>query len=83
MNRVRREAAARRIMEAAPPPRVPPELYPEIVRRGERLLWRHRVAVRLMWLVLCAAAVAFTVWALTAQPWVEPPSQTTPPLTGW
>jgi hypothetical protein len=36
-----------------------------------------------MWLLLLAAAVAFTVWAVTAHPWVEPPSETTPPLTGW
>ncbi|MEV8091599.1 hypothetical protein [Streptomyces nigra] len=83
MNRVRREAAARRLMEAAPPPPVPPELYPEIVRRGERLLRLHRAAVLLMWVLLGAAALAFTVWAITTQPWVEPPSETTPPLTGW
>jgi hypothetical protein len=36
-----------------------------------------------MWLLLFAAAVAFVVWASMARPWVEPPSQTTPPLTGW
>jgi hypothetical protein len=36
-----------------------------------------------MWLLLFAASVAFTVWALTARPWVEPPSTTTPPMTGW
>ena len=36
-----------------------------------------------LWLLLCAATVAFVVWALTARPWVEPPSQTTPPYTGW
>jgi ferric-dicitrate binding protein FerR (iron transport regulator) len=47
------------------------------------LLRRRRLARGLLWLLLCAAAVAFTVWAVEAQPWVEPPSQTTPPITGW
>jgi hypothetical protein len=82
VNRPEREAAVRRIMEQAPPP-VPPELYAEVVRHGGRMLRRRTVARRLLWLLLVAAGVAFTVWALTARPWVEPPSQTTPPLTGW
>jgi hypothetical protein len=47
------------------------------------MLRRRRTARRLMWLLLWAGVVAFTVWALMAQPWVEPPSETTPPLTGW
>ncbi|MER6530311.1 hypothetical protein [Streptomyces sp. NPDC001508] len=83
MNRPEREAAARRIMERMPAPTVPPDLHPEVVRRGSRMLRRRTAARRLLWLVLLAAAVAFTVWAATARPWVEPPSQTTPPLTGW
>jgi hypothetical protein len=82
VNRPEREAAVRRIMEQTPP-QVPPELYGEVVRRGGRMLRRRRMARRLMWLLLCAAAVAFVVWALMARPWVEPPSDTTPPLTGW
>ncbi|MGI5457399.1 hypothetical protein ACQEWB_30395 [Streptomyces sp. CA-249302] len=82
MNRPEREASARRIMESVPPP-VPPELYAEVMRRGARMLKRRMIARRLMWLLLCAAAVAFVVWALMARPWVEPPSQTTPPYTGW
>ncbi|MDO0926001.1 hypothetical protein QQY24_11415 [Streptomyces sp. TG1A-8] len=82
MNRSEREAAVRRIMEAAPVP-VPPGLHGEAVRRGTRLLRRRRFARRLLWLLLCAAAVAFTVWAVRAHPWVEPPSRTTPPVTGW
>ncbi|GHI05364.1 hypothetical protein AQI88_23000 [Streptomyces cellostaticus] len=82
MNRSEREAAARRIMEQAPAP-VPPDLYGEVVRRGNRALRRRRVVGRLLWLLLCAVAVAFTVWAVHAHPWVEPPSQTTPPITGW
>ncbi|WP_228472642.1 hypothetical protein [Streptomyces cyaneochromogenes] len=82
MSRPQREAAVRRIMEGTPPP-VPPELYAEAVRRGVRMLRRRTVAVRLMWLLLFAATVAFVVWAVMARPWVEPPSETTPPLTGW
>ncbi|MEJ8670867.1 MULTISPECIES: hypothetical protein [unclassified Streptomyces] len=82
MNRAQREAAARRIMERTPPS-VPPELYAEAVQRGGRMLRRRKAAMLLMWLVLFAATMAFVVWALTARPWVEPPSETTPPLTGW
>lgn len=69
-------------MERSPTP-VPPDLYPEVLRRGGRMLRRRRATALLMWLLLLAAAVAFTVWAVTARPWVEPPSETTPPLTGW
>ncbi|CAL9468424.1 hypothetical protein SUDANB105_02772 [Streptomyces sp. enrichment culture] len=82
MNRPEREAAVRRIMERAAPA-VPPELYADVVRRGGRMLRRRVLARRVGWLLLLAAGVAFTVWALTARPWVEPPSTTTPPLTGW
>lgn len=82
MNRAQREAAARQIMERTPTP-VPPDLYPEVLRRGGRMLRRRKAAARLMWLLLFAATAAFVVWALTARPWVEPPSETTPPLTGW
>ncbi|MEG3630589.1 hypothetical protein [Streptomyces poriticola] len=82
MNRPEREAAVRRIMARSAPP-VPPGLAADAVRRGEAKL-RHRTAARrLMWLLLTAAAVALAVWTLTAQPWAEPPSETTPPLTGW
>lgn len=82
MNRAEREAAARRIMEQAPAP-LPPDLYGEVVRRGDRMLRRRRVVHRLLWLLLWATAVAFTVWAVRTHPWVEPPSQTTPPITDW
>jgi hypothetical protein len=82
VNRSEREAAVRRILDGTPPP-VPPELYPEVVRRGGHMLRRRTVARRLLWLLLFAASVAFAVWALMAHPWVEPPSETTPPLTGW
>lgn len=77
-----REAAVRRILERTPPP-VPPELYGDALRRGRRMLRRRTAARRLMWLVLLAAVVAFVVWASMTRPWVEPPSNTTPPVTGW
>ncbi|WAZ23770.1 hypothetical protein STRCI_005136 [Streptomyces cinnabarinus] len=82
MNRSEREAAARRIMERTAPA-VPPDLCSNAVRRGGRMLRRRRAALRLMWLLMFAATVAFVVWALMARPWVEPPSEVTPPLTGW
>ncbi|WP_053660461.1 hypothetical protein [Streptomyces sp. MMG1121] len=82
MNRPEREAAVRQIMEQAPAP-LPPDLYAEAVRRGERMLRRARLVRRMLWLLACAAAVAFSVWAAHAHPWMLPPSQTTPPVTGW
>ncbi|WP_053753647.1 hypothetical protein [Streptomyces sp. MMG1533] len=82
MNRPEREATVRRIMDRSVPS-VPPELYGEVVRRGGRMLRRRRAARRLLWLLLAAVVVAFVVWALMVQPWVEPPSETTPPLTDW
>ncbi|EFL34516.1 predicted protein [Streptomyces viridochromogenes DSM 40736] len=77
-----REAAVRRLMEQTPRP-VPPEIHTEAVRRGGRMLRRRALTRRVLWLLAFAAVVAFTVWALTVHPWVEPPSDTTPPLTGW
>ncbi|SES49460.1 hypothetical protein SAMN04487983_108010 [Streptomyces sp. yr375] len=82
MNRPEREAAVRQLMERTPP-HVPPELHADVVRRGGRMLRRRTIARWLLWVLLCAAIVAFAVWAVVAQPWVEPPSQTTPPLTDW
>ncbi|MET9681529.1 hypothetical protein [Streptomyces coeruleorubidus] len=78
-----REAAVRRLLEQAPSRSVPPEIHAEAVRRGARMLRRRMVARRLLWLLMFTAAVALVVWALTARPWVEPPSDTTPPLTSW
>ncbi|MGH4033867.1 hypothetical protein ACQB60_33610 [Actinomycetota bacterium Odt1-20B] len=78
----RKESAVRRILDAAPPS-VPPELYEEAVRRGGRILRRRTLLRRVLWLLLFAASVAFIVWAAAVHPWVEPPSDTTPPVTGW
>ncbi|MEV8043254.1 hypothetical protein AB0P02_05305 [Streptomyces griseoluteus] len=82
MIRPEREAAVRRLMEAVPVG-VPPELPGEAVRRGARLLRLRRAGRRLLWLVLCAAAAAFLTWAALTRPWAEPPTLTTPPVTGW
>lgn len=82
MSRISREATVRRMLEQSPPP-VPPDLHAEAVRRGSRILRRRTLARRAMWLLSLAMTVAFVVWAVTARPWVEPPSETTPPLTGW
>ncbi|WP_394431023.1 hypothetical protein [Streptomyces sp. SGAir0957] len=79
----RTEATVRAVLDAAPPPVVPADLGAEAMRRGGRTLRRRQVARRVLWLLLCAAVVAFVVWATMARPWVEPPDTTTPPLTGW
>ncbi|MFD5125581.1 hypothetical protein [Streptomyces sp. NPDC058385] len=78
----RREREVRAVLEAAQGA-LPPGIHAEAVRRGGRILRRRRVLRRLMWLALCLATTVFFVWALLARPWVEPPSGTTPPLTGW
>ncbi|MEV0322733.1 hypothetical protein ACIBKX_21125 [Streptomyces sp. NPDC050658] len=78
----RKENAVRQLLEGTPPA-VPAGLYEEAVRRGGRMLRRRRLLRRLMWLLLLAATVAFVIWASLTQPWVDPPSETTPPLTRW
>lgn len=77
-----REAVVRKLLEQTPSP-VPPDLYPEVVRRGNRMLRRRQVARRLLWLALLAAALAFVIWASITRPWMEPPSTTTPPVSNW
>ncbi|WP_306317771.1 MULTISPECIES: hypothetical protein [unclassified Streptomyces] len=79
----RQEAAVRAVLDAEPAPVVPAELCAEAMRRGGRARRRRRAALRLLWCVLVIAVVAFLVWATVDRPWVEPPSKTTPPLTGW
>ncbi|MFG2500254.1 hypothetical protein ACGFSB_18830 [Streptomyces sp. NPDC048441] len=79
----RKENAIRQLLDSGVPPSVPTELYEEALRRGGRKLRRRRALRRLLWLLLLVAVAAFVVWASVAQPWVEPPSKTTPPLTNW
>ncbi|RII20932.1 hypothetical protein DSC45_02285 [Streptomyces sp. YIM 130001] len=78
----RREDQVRQLL-AGPLPAVPPGLAAAAAARGERRLRRQRALRRVMWLLLCLAVVAFTVWASVEQPWVRPPAETTPPLQGW
>ncbi|WP_030623305.1 hypothetical protein [Streptomyces sclerotialus] len=78
----RKEAEVRRMLDGPHSP-VPPDLALRAAVRGRRLLLRRRRLGRTGWLLLFLAAVAFTVWAVTQQPWVPPPSRTTPPLEGW
>ncbi|MFF8842630.1 hypothetical protein ACF08N_07820 [Streptomyces sp. NPDC015127] len=78
----RKESEVRRMMEG-PQPAVPADLGVRAAARGGRLLRRRRVLRRVAWLVLVAAALAFAVWATVYQPWVVPPSETTPPLEGF
>ncbi|MBP5861563.1 hypothetical protein QBA57_14345 [Streptomyces scabiei] len=77
-----RESAVRQILERGPV-QVPPDLCAVAVRRGGRMLRRRTAARHVLWVVLAVAVVAFAVWALTVRPWVEPPSTTTPPVSGW
>ncbi|MEE4491006.1 hypothetical protein ACIBI8_01355 [Streptomyces sp. NPDC050529] len=78
----RKEDEVRRMLEG-PRPQVPAELAARAEERGVRLLRRRRVLRRLWLLMVTAAVVAFTVWAVVAQPWQVPPAETTPPLEGW
>ncbi|MFF1924551.1 hypothetical protein ACFVW8_28775 [Streptomyces sp. NPDC058221] len=77
----RKEDEVRRMLEG-PHPQVPADLAERAVQQGGRLLRRQRVLRLLGLLALVAAAVAFTVWAVTVQPWQVPPAETTPPLGG-
>ncbi|MFE5092877.1 hypothetical protein ACFRCI_21590 [Streptomyces sp. NPDC056638] len=77
-----REDEVRRMLDG-PHPQVPADLAQRAAERGGRLLRRRRFARTLVLLAAFAAVVAFTVWAVAAQPWQLPPTETTPPLNGW
>ncbi|MFC9246835.1 hypothetical protein ACFT7S_23415 [Streptomyces sp. NPDC057136] len=72
----------RRMLEV-PRPQVPADLALRSAERGARLLRRHRAARRVAMCLMCAAVVAFVVWAGVTRPWEVPPAGTTPPLEGW
>lgn len=82
MTRERKEERVRRLVDG-PYPTVPPDVCAEAMRRGALHEHRRTVARRLVWLLVCAALVAFVVWAVVEQPWVLPPAKTTPPLDDW
>ncbi|QGV78860.1 hypothetical protein [Streptomyces ficellus] len=79
----RKEDEVRRLLDAPAHVHVPPDLLPRAVSRGTRALHRARLLRRALWVLLTAAAVAFTVWASVAEPWRTPPSGVTPPFRGW
>ncbi|MEV7421096.1 hypothetical protein [Streptomyces sp. NPDC091212] len=78
----RKEDEVRRILDRERP-EVPAGLVSRAAGRGARLLRLRRAAHGLLWAVLVAAVLVFTVWAWTAHPWYVPPAETTPPLEGW
>ncbi|MDQ0941134.1 hypothetical protein [Streptomyces sp. V1I1] len=78
----RKEDEVRRMLETRHPA-VPADLAARAAEHGTRLLRRHRAVRRAAWLLLMAAAIAFAVWAATTEPWMTPPTRTTPPLEGW
>ncbi|MET7860271.1 hypothetical protein ABZS81_24290 [Streptomyces sp. NPDC005318] len=79
---VRREDQVRRMLDG-PHPQLPAGLAEQAAVRGGRLLRRRRAARTLALTVLFVAVAAFVVWAVVAQPWQVPPTDTTPPLEGW
>lgn len=78
----RKEEEVRRMLDG-PHPVVPPDLAGLAVGRGRRILARRRALRASAGVLVLAAVVAFTVWAVIAQPWLAPPADTTPPLDGW
>lgn len=80
--RDRKEDAVRRMLETRHP-QVPADLATRAAEQGTRLLRRHMLVRRVGWVLLVTAVIAFVVWASVAEPWVTPPTETTPPLEGW
>ncbi|MEU3303970.1 MULTISPECIES: hypothetical protein [unclassified Streptomyces] len=78
----RKEEEVRRMLDA-PHPLVPGDLHLRAAHRGARLRRRRRALHRVGCALLLAAAIAFAVWAAAAEPWVVPPSTTTPEIEGW
>ncbi|MBM9619696.1 hypothetical protein [Streptomyces zhihengii] len=78
----RKESEVRRMMQT-PAPGVPADLGVRAAARGGRLLRRHRALRRTGWALLVAALLALTLWALVTEPWLAPPSPTSPPVVGF
>lgn len=78
----RKEDEVRRMLELRPA-LLPADLAARAISRGGRRLRRHNTLRAVMWVLLLAAAIAFAVWAVEAEPWVARPSQTTPPSYDW
>ncbi|GAA2119601.1 hypothetical protein [Streptomyces synnematoformans] len=78
----RKEQAVRDLLDG-PPPTVPPQLARLAADRGRRLLRRRLLLRGGVWLLLVAALVALTVWAVVSGTWVDDPAETTPDFEGW
>ncbi|MFV0128098.1 hypothetical protein ACLGI4_10335 [Streptomyces sp. HMX112] len=79
----RGEDEVRRLLQAGPRPRLPAGLPRRALARGARARRRARALRRALWALLTALALAFTCWAVVAEPWRPPPSDTAPPFEGW
>ncbi|MFH8569008.1 hypothetical protein [Streptomyces sp. NPDC017993] len=77
----RKETEVRRML-AGPHPLVPPDLAARALTRGGRLLAHRKLLRRACWLLGLLALAAVLVWAVN-QPWLPPPTRTTPPVDGW
>jgi ferric-dicitrate binding protein FerR (iron transport regulator) len=77
----RKEHEARALLVSVAPAPVPAEVTERALVRGERMMRRRRVVQLALW-AFFAAALGFAVWAAVAEPWLGPPSTTTPPA-GW
>lgn len=77
----RKEHEVRALLVSVAPAPVPAEVTARARARGARMLRRRRVVQLVLW-AFFAAALGFAVWAAVAQPWIGPPSTTTPPA-GW
>ncbi|MFI5802587.1 hypothetical protein [Streptomyces sp. NPDC051561] len=81
--RRQKEDEVRLLLEQTPHPVVPADLLPRATERGERRQRRRRMVRRLWWVLAVLAVAAFLVWASIAQPWLAPPSNSTPPVEGF
>ncbi|EST23758.1 hypothetical protein N566_25355 [Streptomycetaceae bacterium MP113-05] len=76
----RRESEVRRMLEA-PRTTVPADLAARATVRGARLLRRRHGVHVTLWVLAVVAAVLFSVWAATAQPWNMPETPPVPVFT--
>lgn len=78
----RKEDEVRRMLEPRPA-LLPADLAARAISRGGRRLRRHNTLRAVLWALLLVAVIAFTVWAVQAEPWVARPSQKTPSTYDW
>ncbi|MFF0741239.1 hypothetical protein ACFYVL_12650 [Streptomyces sp. NPDC004111] len=81
--RKRKEDEVRLLLERAPHPPVPTDLLVRATERGVRRQRRRRTVRQVLWVLAALAFLAFLVWAAVAQPWLAPPSDSTPPVEGF